>query len=92
MNADRTHRVPLTPDMLVLFASVRPEKAQPEALVLPAPKGEHRFVDAINGRPVVPQGLRSTFRDWVAEKTALVPQLAKMALAHKVNNQTDCKK
>ena len=112
LKAHRPHRVPLTQDMLALLALVRPEEAQPEALVFPAPKGGmmsdmtftkacrrlhekdigeggQGFVDAVNGRPVVPHGLRSTFRDWVAEKTTFDPQLAEMALAHKVNNQTE---
>jgi len=52
-------------------------------------EGGQGFVDAVNGRPVVPHGLRSTFRDWIAEKTSFDPQLAEMALAHKVNNQTE---
>lgn len=51
--------------------------------------GGQGFIDAENGRPVVPHGLRSTFRDWVADKTSFDPQLAEMALAHKVANQTE---
>lgn len=51
--------------------------------------GGQGFIDAENGRPIVPHGLRSTFRDWVADKTSFNPQLAEMALAHKVANQTE---
>jgi hypothetical protein len=37
----------------------------------------------------VPHGLRSTFRDWVAEKTAFPGDLAEMALAHIINSKVE---
>lgn len=48
--------------------------------------GRSGFVDTSSGRPAVPHGLRSTFRDWVAEKTAFPGEMAEVALAHKVAN------
>lgn len=42
------------------------------------------FVDRANKRPAVPHGLRSTFRDWVAEHTHFPGDMAEIALAHKV--------
>lgn len=42
------------------------------------------FVDRASGRPAVPHGLRSTFRDWVAEETKYPGDMAELALAHRV--------
>lgn len=42
------------------------------------------FVDRASKRPAVPHGLRSTFRDWVAERTHFPGDMAEIALAHKV--------
>lgn len=40
-------------------------------------------------RPAVPHGLRSTFRDWVAERTNYPSDMAEIALAHKVGNAVE---
>jgi integrase len=42
------------------------------------------FVDRVSKRPAVPHGLRSTFRDWVAERTDYPGDMAEVALAHRV--------
>ena len=34
-------------------------------------------------------GMRSTFRDWVSDATNYSPELAEMALAHTIKNQTE---
>lgn len=47
------------------------------------------FIDRVNKRPAVPHGLRSTFRDWVAEKTHFPGDMAEVALAHKVGNAVE---
>ncbi|WP_312531148.1 phage integrase central domain-containing protein [Paracoccus sp. (in: a-proteobacteria)] len=47
------------------------------------------FVDRVNKRPAVPHGLRSTFRDWVAERTHFPGDMAEVALAHKVGNAVE---
>lgn len=47
------------------------------------------FVDRASKRPAVPHGLRSTFRDWVAEHTAFPGDMAEVALAHKVSNAVE---
>ena len=52
------------------------------------PKGPRGFVDARSGRPAVPHGLRSTFRDWVAEQ-GIDRDLAEMALAHSVGSEVE---
>ncbi|RYG63781.1 site-specific integrase [bacterium] len=47
------------------------------------------FVDRASKRPAVPHGLRSTFRDWVAERTDFPGDMAETALAHKVGNSVE---
>lgn len=47
------------------------------------------FVDRVTTRPAVPHGLRSTFRDWVAERTSFPGDMAEVALAHKVSNSVE---
>lgn len=48
--------------------------------------GGNGFIDRVSKRPAVPHGLRSTFRDWVAEKTHFPGEMAEIALAHKVGS------
>jgi integrase len=44
--------------------------------------------DPTNGRPVVPHGLRSTFRVWAAE-TGADRDMAELALAHRVGTEVE---
>lgn len=52
-------------------------------------QGGAGFVDRTSKRPAVPHGLRSTFRDWVAEQTAYTGDMAEVALAHKISNTVE---
>ncbi|MGM9401607.1 tyrosine-type recombinase/integrase [Aliiroseovarius sp. KMU-71] len=47
------------------------------------------FFDTQSKRLAVPHGLRSTFRDWVAEETDFAGDMAEVALAHKVSNAVE---
>ncbi len=47
------------------------------------------YIDRISKRPAVPHGLRSTFRDWIAERTHFPGDMAEVALAHKVGNAVE---
>jgi integrase len=47
------------------------------------------FLDRVSKRPAVPHGLRSTFRDWVAERTHFPGEMAEVALAHKISNAVE---
>jgi len=47
------------------------------------------FVDRVSGRPAVPHGLRSTFRDWAAERTDFPRDMAEIALAHTVGGAVE---
>ena len=50
--------------------------------------GRDGFLDARSKRPAVPHGLRSTFRDWAAEK-GYDHVLAELALAHTVGSEVE---
>lgn len=47
------------------------------------------FVDRVSKRPSVPHGLRSTFRDWVSERTSFPGEMAEVALAHRISNAVE---
>ncbi|MCL1630104.1 integrase arm-type DNA-binding domain-containing protein [Roseibaca sp. V10] len=47
------------------------------------------YLDARSKRPAVPHGLRSTFRDWAAERTEYPAEMAEMALAHQVGSAVE---
>jgi integrase len=42
-----------------------------------------------DGRPVVPHGFRSAFRDWAAERTAYPREVVELALAHAPRDTTE---
>lgn len=52
-------------------------------------EGRKGWIDPVLKRPAVPHGIRSSFRDWVAEKTDYPGDLAEIALAHKVGNAVE---
>jgi integrase len=47
------------------------------------------FIDRASKRPAVPHGLRSTFRDWVAERTRYPGDMAEVALAHRISSAVE---
>ncbi|ESW60257.1 MAG: integrase [Rhodobacter sp. CACIA14H1] len=51
--------------------------------------GGKGYLDRVNKRPAVPHGLRSTFRDWVAERTSYPGEMAEVALAHHISNAVE---
>lgn len=63
------------------------EAAKAEGRALAEDSGGYR--DRVNRRPAVPHGLRSTFRDWVAERTTYPGDMAEVALAHKIGNAVE---
>ena len=69
-------------DMTLSAAMKRMHKADIEV-------GGAGFVDRETKRPAVPHGLRSTFRDWVAEYTNYPGDMAEVALAHRINNAVE---
>lgn len=51
--------------------------------------GKSGFIDQRTKRPAVPHGLRSSFRDWAAERTDYPREMAELALAHSVGNAVE---
>ena len=47
------------------------------------------FLDRVSKRPAVPHGLRSTFRDWAAERTEYPGDMAEIALAHRISSAVE---
>jgi integrase len=93
MKAGREHRVPLS-DAAVTLLEKLPKMAGTD-LVFPAPRGgqlSDMTLSAVLRRmeiAAVPHGFRSTFRDWVAERTAYPHEAAELALAHAVGNKVE---
>lgn len=52
-------------------------------------EGRSGFLDTRSRRPAVPHGLRSSFRDWAAERTNYPRDMAELALAHNVGNAVE---
>lgn len=52
-------------------------------------RGGIGFLDPVSKRPAVPHGLRSTFRDWAAERTDHPREMAEIALAHEMGNDVE---
>ena len=61
-------------------------KRQHMAAVAAGGKG---YLDRVSKRPAVPHGLRSTFRDWVAERTNFPGEMAEVALAHRISSAVE---
>ncbi len=68
-------------DMTLSAVMRRMQEAEAEA-------GRPGFLDPRSARPAVPHGLRSTFRDWAAEK-GFEHAMAEIAIAHKVGSEVE---
>ena len=68
-------------DMTISAVMRRMQEAEVKA-------GRNGFLDARNKRPAVPHGLRSTFRQWAAER-GFDRDMAEMALAHDVGSAVE---
>ena len=95
MKAGRPHRAPLSPRALAILGEAR-RLDNGSGLVFPAPLSggvlsDMTFILLIRrlGLDFVPHGLRSSFRDWAAEKTNARHDVVEAALAHTVGNATE---
>ena len=95
MKAGRPHRAPLSPRALAVLGEAR-RLDNGSGLVFPAPLSggvlsDMTFILLIRrlGLDFVPHGLRSSFRDWAAEKTNARHDVVEAALAHTVGNATE---
>lgn len=93
MKAGAEHRVPLSSAALALLNNL-PHFADTE-LLFPGSKGQplsDMSMTVVMRRmqvDAVPHGFRSTFRDWVGEKTSFPRELAEHALAHTLESKVE---
>ena len=94
MKANRAHRVPFSERALEILAAAR-TLADGNPLVFPNRWGnciKDTFLSQLLKEleiAAVPHGLRSSFRDWAAEKTDHPREVIEAALAHVVRNRTE---
>lgn len=95
MKSRREHRVPLSPEALVVLNAL---KGLDPAVVFPAPSGRGKplsgmallmLLRRLKREDVTAHGMRSTFKDWASEKTDFAGEVSEMALAHVVENATE---
>ena len=93
MKASRPHRVPLSARAVELLEGL--PRFEGVDHVFPGKQGKplsDMTLTAVLRRmkiKVTAHGFRSTFRDWAAERTAIPGEVAEMALAHAVGDQTE---
>ena len=95
MKAGREHRVPLSSRALEIVREM--EVVRSSAFVFPGRRASEPLSEDIlralvrwlNARPATPHGFRSSFRDWVGERTSYPPELAKHALAHRIGDAVE---
>lgn len=93
MKGGREHRVPLSRQAVELLKSL--PVVDGETLVFPGRTGGPLSDMSITAvmrrlkRKEVPHGFRSTFRDWLAERTSYPRDMAEMALAHTINSEVE---
>ena len=69
-------------DMSISAVMRRMQEAETKA-------GRKGWIDPRSKRPAVPHGLRSTFRDWAAERTEYPREMAEISLAHNVGSEVE---
>lgn len=93
MKAGKMHRVPLSKPALALLQKL--PRLHGSDLLFPGSKGQplsDMSLTAVMRRmqvDAVPHGFRSTFRDWVGEKTSHPRELAEQALAHTLESKVE---
>lgn len=93
MKAGKEHRVPLSDEALRLLKAL--PRVEGESVLFASPRGGQLSDMTLTavlrrlGVPAVPHGFRSTFRDWVAERTNYPNEVAEMALAHTIGDKVE---
>ncbi len=99
MKSGRPHRIPLSSAVITLLAALprfKDRQGNDVDLVFPGQSGDKPLSDmsltACMRRlnlTAAPHGFRSTFTDWVAERTSYPSEVREMALAHAIGNDTE---
>jgi integrase len=96
MKAHREHRVPLSARALAILEEMQAHRSADDGFVFPGgkpgkPLSNMAFLMLLrrmDRADLTAHGFRSSFRDWVAERTNFPPEVAEMALAHTVSDKT----
>lgn len=95
MKARKAHRVPLAPAVIAILKKMKRQSAS-EFVFAGRVAGKSLSNMAMLGLlkrmerdDITAHGFRSTFRDWVAEKTSHPAELAEAALAHAIGNSVE---
>lgn len=94
MKANRPHRVPLTEAALAVLQPL--SEARRGEYVFPGPSASKHISEAALRKllkrlapEVTTHGFRSSFRDWVGERTSFPREVAEQSLAHIVGDETE---
>jgi integrase len=96
MKAGKAHVVPLSSAALATLTRVQPFRPRANAFVFPGqnpnrPLSDMTLLKILRDRDagVTVHGFRSAFRDWVAETTNYMGEIAESALAHAIPNKVE---
>jgi integrase len=100
MKGKRAHRVPLSAaalDVLQRRRALHPDAPAPDALVVESdvrcgkPLSDMTLAACLKrmGRSETVHGMRSSFRDWCAERMLVANEVAEMALAHEISSDVE---
>jgi integrase len=97
MKAGKEHRVPLSDRAVTILKEMRPAECAPSDFVFPGcnraePLSENAMwvmLRRMNREDLTAHGFRSSFRDWAAECTTFSRDVAEMALAHRIADDTE---
>ncbi len=93
MKAGRIHRVPLVPRAIAILAKAKEQYPNSDYFFSRkhSPLSSMAMLTLLSRMKyqITVHGFRSTFRDWVSEKTRHSPELAEMALAHAIGNKVE---
>jgi integrase len=91
MKAGREHKIPLSPRAVAVLQAM-PRRGDYVFSGRNGPIGNHvlpELLQRLTGTGATAHGMRSTFRDWAAERTSFPREVAEAALAHAVPSQVE---
>jgi integrase len=97
MKAGKEHRVPLSDRAIAVLEEMRASHQSPDDFIFPGGRpgqqlsesGMLALLKRMGRGDLTAHGFRSTFRDWAAECTTFSREVAEMALAHRIADDTE---
>lgn len=97
MKSGREHRVPLSDAAIAALRICANPQTEPECLLFPGAAAGRplsnmallMLLRRMGRTDLTAHGFRSTFRDWVGDRTNFQPELAELALAHAVGDKVE---